>query len=168
MGSDQDWPDMAAELRRALADGLDVRGTIDESEVSTNLGSSSLEVVLEVSDLEDADQASAYTELCDLLATRLRQGWAQVAGCLVFAGEPDAASLVTGLTGMQRDSGVFTPVIPLSRTQAEALAATTDPLVDLFDAATSLIAIAADRHPVTDETAETLLDELDELIDRRA
>jgi hypothetical protein len=161
------WPDIAKELRRVLADGLDVGGTIDETEVLTHVGSASLEIVIEASDLQAGEQASAYTVLCDLLETRLREGCSQVVGCLLFASEPDAASLVTGLIGMQRDSGVFTPVLPLSRLQAESLAAARTGLDWLIDDAASLIGIAADRHPITTATAETLLDEIDELIDRK-
>jgi hypothetical protein len=161
------WPDIAKELRGVLADGLDVGGTIDETEVLTHVGSTSLEIVIEASDLQAGEQASAYTVLCDLLETRLREGCSQVVGCLLFASEPDAASLVTGLIGMQRDSGVFTPVLPLSRSQAESLAAARTDLDWLIDDAASLIGIGADRHPITTETAETLLGEIDELIDRR-
>jgi hypothetical protein len=161
------WPDIAKELRRVLADGLDVGGTIDETEVLTHVGSTSLEIVIEASDLQAGEQAGAYTVLCDLLETRLREGCSQVVGCLLFASEPDPTSLATGLIGMQRDSGVFTPVLPLSRLQAESLATTQTGLDWLLDDAASLIGIAADRHPITTETAETLLDEIDELIDRK-
>ena len=161
------WPDIAKELRRVLADGLDVGGTIDETEVLTHVGSASLEIVIEASDLQADEQAGAYTVLCDLLETRLSEGCSQVVGCLLFASEPDPASLVTGLIGMQRDSGVFTPVLPLSRPQAESLAAARTDLDWLIDDAASLIGIAADRHPITTATAQTLLDEIDELIDRK-
>lgn len=167
MADVDDWPDLGKELRRALADGLDVGGTIDETEVLTHVGSVSLEIVFEASDLTGVDQAEAYVVLCDLLATRLHEGCAQVVGCMLFSTEPDAKSLVTGLTGMRRGSGVYTPVVPLSRTQAESLAGVGIAIDDLLDDAAALIGVAADRHPITTGTAETLLDELDELIERR-
>lgn len=167
MTGGDDWPDMGRELRRVLADGLDVGGTIDETEVLTHVGSASLEIVIEASDLEGGDQADAYAVLCDLLATRLRQGCSQVVGCLLFATEPDAASLATGLAGMLRGSGVFTPVLPLARTQAQDLADAGISIDRLMDDAAALIEVAADRRPVTVGTADTLLAELDELIERR-
>lgn len=142
-------------------------GTIDETEVLTHVGSASLEIVIEASDLQAGEQAGAYTVLCDLLETRLGEVCSQVVGCLLFAGEPDPASLVTGLIGMQRNSGVFTPVLPLSRSQAESLAAARTDLGRLIDDAAALIGIAADRYPIMTENAETLLDEIDELIDRK-
>ena len=158
---------MGKEIRRVLADGLDVGGTIDEKEVLTHVGSVSLEIVIEASDLDGDEQAGAYTVLCDLLETRLREGRTQVVGCLLFATEPDPSSLVTGLIGMQRGSGVFTPVLPLGKSQAEALAAADMSLDGFIDDSAALIGVAADRHPITVATAETLLDELDELIERR-
>lgn len=167
MAGDDDWPDIGRELRRVLADGLDVGGTIDETEVLTHVGSVSLEIVIEASDLEGDDQAQAYTVLCDLLATRLHEGCAQVVGCLLFSTEPDAGSLVTGLARMRSASGVYSPVLPLARTQAESIAEASDAIDELFDDATSLIGVAADHDPVTILAAETLLEELDELIARR-
>jgi hypothetical protein len=167
MAGDDDWPDMGKELRRVLADGLDVGGTIDETEVLTHVGSVSLEIVIEASDLRGDDQAEAYIVLCDLLATRLREGCAQAFGCLLFSTEPDAGSLVTGLAGMRPESSVYTPVLPLARAQARALAEANVAIYDLLDDATALIGVAADQDPVTTATAETLLEELDELIDRR-
>lgn len=167
MASDDDWPDLGAELRRVLADGLDVSGTIDETEVLTHVGSASLEIVIEASDLEGNDQAVAYSVLCDLLATRLGEGCSQVVGCLLFATEPDAESLATGLEGMRRETGVFTPVLPLARSQAQDLADAGVSIDQLMDDASALVEIAADRHPITVSTAETLLAELDELVERR-
>ena len=167
MGHDDDWPDIANELRRALADGLDVEGTVEEAELLTHVGATSVEIVIEVSDLTDGEQADAYVVLCDLLATRLREGIGQVLGCLLFSTEPHADALVVGLEGMHRDTGVFTPVVPLSRAQAEALTEAGIAIDELIDDATSLIGIAAGRHPIRPATAETLLDELDELIERR-
>lgn len=167
MADDDDWPDIGKELREVLANGLDVGGTIDETEVLTHVGSVSLEIVIEASDLEGEDQAEAYAVLCDLLATRLREGCAQVVGCLLFSTEPDAESLVSGLAGMLRESGVFTPVVPLARSQAESIAGAGIAFDELLDDAAALIGVAADRHPITIDTAGTLLEELDELIDRR-
>ena len=158
---------MGRELRRVLADGLDVGGTIEENEVLTHVGSSSLEIIIEASDLEGAEQAEAYAVLCDLLETRLLGGCAQVMGCLLFAGEPQPGALVSGLVGMRRASGTFTPVVPLARTQAEALAASKVTFDAVVDDVTALIEVAAARHPITTRTAETLLEELDELIERR-
>jgi len=161
------WPDIAKELRRALADGLEVAGAVEETDVLTQIGATRFEAVIEASDLEGTDQATAYTVLCDLLATRMREGADQVLGCLLFSTEPDAVALVNGLIGMGPDTGAFTPVLPLGRTQADALAVAGVALDDLLDDATSLIGIAADRFPISTTTAETLLAELDELIDRR-
>ena len=158
---------MGSELRKVLIDGLDVGGTIEESEVLTHVGSSSLEIVIEASDLDGGEQTGAYSVLCDLLETRLRQGCAQVVGCLLFASEPDPASLVSGLVGMRRESGTFTPVVPLARSQAEMLAGSSVDFDRLLDDAASLVGVAADRRSITNDTAQTLLDELDELIERR-
>ena len=158
---------MGRELRRVLADGLDVGGTIEQNEVLTHVGSSSLEIIIGASDLEGAEQAQAYAAMCDLLEARLLEGCAQVMGCLLFAGDPQPGALVSGLVGMQRDSGTFTPVVPLARTQAEALAASKVTFDGVVDDVTALIEVAAARHPTTTRTAETLLEELDELIERR-
>ena len=59
MARDDEWPGISKELRRVLADGLDVGGTIDETEVLTHVGSVSLEIVIEASDLRGDDQAEA-------------------------------------------------------------------------------------------------------------
>ena len=76
-----DWPDIAGRLRRDLADGLDVAGVVEETDVLTRIGATSFEVVIDSSDLEGTDQASAYVVVLDLLATRMRQGAEQVLGC---------------------------------------------------------------------------------------
>lgn len=167
MTPDEDWSDMGRKLRGVLADGLEVGGTIEETDTLTHVGSSSLEIVIEVSDLERDEQAAAYRVLCDLLETRLRQGCTQVVGCLIFAGEADPDSLATGLVGMLRPSGAFTPVVPFSRSQAEVLAESDVAFDAVIDDVTALIGVAADRKPITADTAATLLDELDELIARR-
>jgi hypothetical protein len=162
-----DWPDIAGRLRRDLADGLDVAGVVEETDVLTRIGAISFEVVIDSSDLEGTDQASAYVVVLDLLATRMRQGAEQVLGCLLFSTTPDAEALVVGLVGMGSDTGVFAPIVPLGRVQAEALAAAGIALEELIDDATSLIGIAADRTPINATIAENLLAELDELIYRR-
>ena len=160
------WPDLAIELRFALADGVDLGGTIDESDVVARVGSQAIEYVVEVSDLDGHDQEAAYAVLCDLLATRLTEGADQVLGCLVFASEPDAEALVGALDGMVRDDGVITPVLPLSRSQAEVVAEPGVSIDDFVDNATALIDIAADHRPPTAAASATLLSELDELVDR--
>ena len=162
-----DWPDIAVRLRRDLADGLDVAGVVEETDVLTRIGATSFEVVIDSSDLEGASQATAYVVLLDLLATRMRQGAEQVLGCLLFSTAPDAEALVVGLVGMGPDTGAFAPIVPLGRAQAEALAAAGIALEELIDDATSLIGVAADRNPINTSIAENLLGELDELIFRR-
>lgn len=167
LGHPDDWPDIGEELRRDLGQGLDVAGTVNETDVLAHVGSTSVDIVIEASDVEGADQAEAYLVLCDLLATRINEGVDQVLGCLLFSTEPDAEALVAGLVGMLRDTGVFTPVVPLGRAQAEALAESSVAIDELIDDATALIEIAVDRHPISRATAATLLGELDELVDRR-
>lgn len=167
MTQSESWFDIGGELRRGLAEGLDVAGTIEATDILTHIGATTLELIIDVSDLGGADQSEGYHVLCDLMATRIREGVDQVLGCLLFSTEPDAGALVDGLDGMRRDSGVFTPVIPLSRDQAEALVQANLGLFDLVDDATSLIGVAVDRRPPSRDLAETLLSELDELIDRR-
>ena len=167
LGHDDDWPDIGEELRRGLSQGLEVAGTVNETDILAHVGATSVQIVIEASDLEGQDQASAYVVLCDLLNTRLREGAGQVLGCLLFSTDPDAEALVVGLVGMRRDTGVFTPVVPLGRAQAEALAEANVAIDQLIDDATALIGIAADRNPINPANAGTLLGELDELIDRR-
>ena len=75
----------------------------------------------------------------------------------MFSTEADPEGLVVGLDGMTRDDGVFTPVVPLGRTQAEALVGAGVAIDELIDDATSLIRISADRSPITRATAETFL-----------
>jgi len=167
MASGEDWLGIRDELRRDLMEGLEVAGTVDQTDVLTHIGATTVEFVIEVSDLEGDEQVGAYRTLCDLLGTRFNDGADQVLGCLLFSTEPNSEALAFGLDGMLRDTGVFTPVIPLSRDQAEALAQANVGVAALIDDATSLIGIAADRDPINRATAETLLAELDELIDRR-
>ena len=162
-----DWLDLERELQAVLAEGVEIGGTVEESDISVRVGRTTVELVIELSDLEASDQAGAYLVLCDLLATRRTQGADQVVGCLVFVTEPDTDALVTALTGMTRDSEMFTPVLALSRTQAGLLATACTAGVEFIDDAVALIAVAADHQPPTSAVAQTLLDEVDELIDRR-
>ena len=51
MGHDDDWPDIREELRRDLAEGLEVEGTVDEMDVLTHVGATSVEVVIQAPQL---------------------------------------------------------------------------------------------------------------------
>lgn len=159
-------PSFKAALVQALGDfdGGEIGGTIEEADLVAQIGAISDEHVIELSDLEGADQSDAYAVLCDLLATRLSQGADQVLGCVIFQQDPDAAALAPALDGMQAE--IFTPVLPLSRAQATALADMSGDIDEFVADATRLIAVAADQ--VGGEThASTLLDELAELVERR-
>lgn len=166
---DRPWPDLAKELRASLASGLTVGGTVDQAEVMTNVGLVGLDMIIESSDLEAEEQTDAYRVLNDLLITRLTEGADQVMGCLVFATDPDPSALASALhqVGGGDDNPRFAPILPLGRAQAETLAQAGMSIDTIIDAATDLIAVAADRRPPTVEDAETLLAELDELIDRQ-
>ncbi len=120
-----------------------------------------------MSSLNATVPAGAYLVLCDLLATRHDQGADQILGCLVFVTEPDPQALVTGLRRMNHHTGAFTPILPLSRSQATLLAAACTVGAAFLDDAASLVAIAADHKPLARAAAQTLLDELDDLINRR-
>ena len=163
-----DWPDLASQLKTSLSGGLDVAGTVEEVDILSHVGRVAVDIIIETTDLEGGEQEQAYAVLCDLLATRLAGEADQVLGCLVFATEPDPQALATALVGMSRGDvrDTFTPVIPLSRYQAEAMAEAGLSINSIIDAATDLIAVAADRDQPTAETAATLLAEIDELIDR--
>ena len=166
MTFDTPWETVAKEICETLATGLDVAGTVESADIFTRVGATCLEIVIETSDVEGADQADVYRTLCDLLETRLNAGRAdQVFGCLLLATEPDAEALGVGLTHMVRTDGVFVPVLPLGRDQAFAIADAATELADFADDATALIGLAADQPSL--DRAETLLDELDELISRR-
>jgi len=160
---------MATKLRTSLAGGLDVAGTIEQVDVLSCIGKVAFEVIIETSDEAGEGQAESYAVLCDLLATRMRQGADQVLGCLVFKTAPEPGSLATALDGMIRIDGneIFTPVLALSAVQAKAMAEGGMTLEPLVDSAADLIRKAADGRPATIDTAETLLAELDELISRR-
>ncbi len=162
------WPDLAAKMKVSLAEGLDVAGTVDDVEILTHVGQVGVDIIIEVSDLKGADQREAYAVLCDLLHSRLASGADQVLGCLLFAGDADADALAVALDGMVRSDrqATFTPVVPLGREQAEAMAESEMTIDEIIDPATDLIAAAADHRPPTAATAETLLSELDELIER--
>ena len=100
------------------------------------------------------------------MSTRLREGKDQVLGCLIVDGEPEAGAYATGLHGMMRDGGDFTPVIPIARNRALELVDADASLFELVDKATALIQIAADRDPITEDVASTALSEIDELVER--
>jgi hypothetical protein len=69
-------------LIEALGDLEDgVGGTIAEDELVTQVGVSSFVHLVEASDLDGSDQRFAYSELCDLLASRLERGFDEVMGC---------------------------------------------------------------------------------------
>lgn len=155
-------------FKAALTDALEdlddgIGGTIDEADLTEQIGALSVEHIIEASDLAGPDQSGAYLVLCDLLATRLSQGIDQVLGCLVFDTEPDAAALVPALMAMKRAEG-FTPVLPLSRVQASKLTNASD--LETFTAnATLLLDVAADHEQPSEATSSTLLTEVAELIE---
>ena len=68
MATGDDWPEMAAELCRVLTDGLDVGGTIDETELIIHVGSASLEIVIEASDIEGFFSAFIDDDIAGRLA----------------------------------------------------------------------------------------------------
>ncbi len=163
-----DWPDIAALLKASLSDGLQSAGTVEQVDVLAHVGKVEVSITIESSDLEGDDQGEAYSVLCDLLATRLNQGVDQVLGCLLFATEPNPRSLASALVGMHRGDAneVFTPVIALSRTQAESMAQAKISIDTVVEAATELIAAATVQASPSKEIAATLLSEIDELIYR--
>ena len=161
-----DWVDLEAELRGVLAEGIDIRGTIEEADIHGELGDTTIELVIELSDVEGDDQSDAYLVLCDLLTTRSGQGADQVLGCLVFVTDPDAGALAVGLDRMTRDTGVFTPIVPLGRSQAALLAVSCITGAEFLEQASERIAAAAEPNPATRAAAQALLDDLAELINR--
>ncbi len=162
------WETAAKEICVALADGLDVAGTVESADIFTRIGSTCLEVVIDASDLENDEQADAYRILCDLLETRLRTGPAdEIFGCILFATEPTADALAVGLTHMIRADGQFVPVLPLGRDQAFAMASASTLMADFTDDATALIGTVAHHPPPTTGVAGKLLADIDELIVRR-
>ena len=159
------WEDLARQLRSSLND-VPSSGAVLEAEEHTDIGATSLDIVVESSGGSTNEQAAAYAALCDLLTTRLEQGSDQVMGCLLIDGDPTADAFATGLDGMQRAGGQFTPVIPLARDRAKQLVTANASLFDLVDKATALIQVAADHDPVTTEVAATALFEVEELVER--
>jgi hypothetical protein len=167
MTSSSPWTKTSKEICETLADGLDVAGTIESADVFTRVGNTCLEVVVEATDDVGGDQALAYQTLCDLMETRLAKGPAdEIIGCLLIETKADAGALAVGLTHMKRRSGMIVPIVPLSAAQAYAVADSPLRLEDFIDDATSLIRTAVERAS-GGEAAETLLSELDELIERR-
>jgi hypothetical protein len=160
------WAAAAKEICASLAEGLDVRGTVETANIFTRIGATCLEVVIDATDTEGAEQSSAYQVLCDLLDTRFANGRADVVyGCMLFETEPDPDALVVGLTHMTRESGRFVPVLPLGREQAYSIAGSPVDLADIAEQAVGLMDAAA-HHP-TPDGARTLLADIDELITRR-
>jgi len=164
---DVGWVDLERELRNVLVDGVDIGGTIEEADVRAVIDGQSLGLTIELSDLQGPDQADAYLVLCDLLFTRQRQGVDEAIGCLVFAGEPDPEALVMGLGGMTRPTGRPVPVIPLSRAQAGLLAVACRAGPAFVADASQLVNTAARTSGLTQNTAESLLADIDELVRRR-
>ena len=162
------WQRAAKEICASIADGLDVAGTVESADIFTRVGATCLEVVIDASDTEGDDQADAYRILCDLLETRLRGGPAdEIFGCILFATEPSAGALAVGLTHMIRADGQFVPVLPLGRDRAFAMASAEAQMADFAADASALIGTVAHRPPHTAGSAERLLGDLDELIERR-
>jgi hypothetical protein len=160
------WAAAAKEICASLADGLDVLGTVETADIFTRIGATCLEVVIDATDTEGAEQATAYQVLCDLLDTRFAHGRADVVyGCMLFETEPDPDALVVGLRHMTRENGRFVPVLPLGRDQAYAIASSPVDLADIAEQAVGLMDIAA--HNPTPDGARTLLSDIDELITRR-
>lgn len=166
MTNDSVWAAMAADLRAALAVGVDPHGAVPEAEYQIDVGAVGLDTVIEAASGDADTQVLGYLALCDLLATRLAEGADQVMGCLLIAGDPDPRAFASGLDRMLRADGTFTPVVPLSADQAQHLVDAGVTLFDIVDPATALVEIAASRSPATPAIAETALDEIDELIAR--
>ena len=168
MSTDDDFAVMAVELKRALLDGLDVNGAVEAAEIHSAVGKTSVDYLVEVSSGDAETQRIGIVALCDLLNTRLLEGSDQVMGCLLIDGEADPGAVASALPNMNRNDGTFTPILPLSSEQARLLAESGVSLFDLVDDATALIEIAASRPHPDRSTSQTLLEELDELIERRS
>ncbi len=158
---------MLAQLRDALTDG-DVDGAVLEAETVTSIGSVTIDTLIEAASGDPDTQLLGYRALCDLLTTRLAEGADQVIGCLLIDGDPDPSAYASGLDGMTRADGSFTPVLPLSAEQAKSLVGASVKMSDIVDSATALIEIAASKTPLTKAIADTVLYEIDELIARHA
>ena len=156
----RDW------LRAALVDGFDVAGVVDRVDVLTRVGAVGLETVVEVSDQRGPLQTDAYRAMCDILAKRLAGDADQVFGCLIFADESDLDSLAAGLALMLPGGSSFTPILPLGQSNAVRLAESNTSIAYLVDNATSLLFVAADHEPPTRSVADSLLGQIDDLVDR--
>ena len=161
-----EWEETVDELRNGLVTGVDPDGVALEAETATQVGAVGLVTLVEAVSGDADTQATGYSALCDLLATRLEQGADQVLGCLIINGDPDPDALAIGLDGMLRTDGTFTPVLPLSVVQATDLVASGTALFDVVDPAKALLEIAASRAPITKHVAMTALEEIDELVAR--
>lgn len=159
------WEELVRQLRDAVNDEPSGHDVVIEAESQSDVGATSFDVVVESTGPSAEDQEAGYASLCDILATRRKQGVDQVMGCLLVDGEPDTAAFASGLSGMLTGS-TFTPVIPLSRDRASSLLGVETTLAELVDSSTALIEVAASRDPITSEVAATALAEIDELIER--
>ena len=165
MNSDA-WQAVAGELRAALENPA-TDDVVLQSESVSSVGAVTLDTVIEAVGGDAESQRLGYQVVCDLMATRLKQGAGQVLGCLLIDGEPDTGALVEGLNGMLRPDGTFTPVLPLSAAQAQSLVDADLALFDILDPATALLEVAASRPEKTELVAQDALEEIDELIARR-
>lgn len=158
------WPDLRLALKEAMPDAEDaVEGTSLEADLTDGAGVQGYELVVELSDLAGADQAFAYSELCDLLASRRQTPEVEVFGCIVFTAVPNAEAFArTLLTHALAE----TPVLALSIEQAGVLVDSDRDLDEFVEAAIALIAVAADHAAPTVEHARNVLDEIDELVYR--
>lgn len=160
------WIQLAGELATALMDESSYFTPATASEVDQKIGATEFDIVIESTEADPAIQRVAYSALCDLLSTRRAEGADQVMGCLLIEGDPDAAAFADGLATMVEAGGEFTPVMPLTADQARTLIENKVPLFEIVDDSVALVEVAASRHPVTPEVAETALEEIDELVAR--
>ena len=164
--SDSQWDNTFDELREALVSGMNPQGVELEAEQTTSFGATSLVTIVEASSGDTETQVQAYADICARLNTKLTEGANQVLGCIVIDGTPDPEAMLTGLDEMLRADGTFTPVLPLSADQAQAMVSSGIALFDVVDPATALLEVAASRSPITTEVATTALDEIDEVVAR--
>lgn len=164
--SESQWDNTFDELREALVSGMNPKGVELEAEQTTNFGAASLVTVIEASSGDAETQVQAYRDICARLNAKLTEGANQVLGCIVIDGTPDPEAMLTGLDEMLRADGTFTPVLPLSADQAQAMVSSGIALFDVVDPATALLEVAASRSPITHEVAMTALEEIDEVVAR--
>ncbi|MDH3682247.1 MAG: hypothetical protein OEV40_20125 [Acidimicrobiia bacterium] len=158
------WPDLRRALREAMSDADDaIAGTTLEADLMDTGGAEGYELVAELSDLAGPDQAFAYSELCDLLATRKQTPHVQVFGCVIFTATPNAEAFARTL---RAHALADTPVLALSVEQTTEVVESERDLDDFVEASLALIAAAADKPTPTVEHARTVLDEIDELVYR--